>query len=78
MLRALQLQEAVRLPGNLTGRTMMQTPEIELLEGKLEDFRHRCHLDWRELHELEELIDIKIALAFEHARAALQSTAKHE
>jgi hypothetical protein len=45
--------------------------EIQRLESELELQRHSCRMDWRELHEVEKLIDLKIELAFAHARAGL-------
>lgn len=37
--------------------------QVERLERELELLRHTVHIDWRELHELEKLIDAKILLA---------------
>lgn len=46
--------------------------EIERLESELELQRHSCRMDWRELHEVEKLIDLKIAIALAKQRASGQ------
>jgi hypothetical protein len=49
-----------------------QQLEVERLEAELFIFKHQCCIDWRELHELETLMDLKIRIAI--AKQAAQAT----
>ena len=54
---------------------MQLAVEILRLESELQLQRQNCRMDWRELHEMEKLIDLKIQLALARHTAALMETA---